>query len=507
MKFLKTILVVLIASMFTKCTKQVEEQNSTTKLISGKTGLLLDSILTPYVETFRENTDNQAGLAIAVINQDSIVYARTFGYSNIEKELEADFNTVFHIASVSKPFTAVAILKLIEQNKLKLDDPIVKYIPEFKMKGNGYETITVKHILTHTSGIPRHVSSNDWLNPIYGKYALEENLINAKDFELDFQPGSQYNYSNSAFDILGVVISRASGMQFEQYVTENVFEPAGMNNTTYDKPKNLPSHWAVPYSYALETQEWTPYPHTGKTTPSSGIQTTLLDMCLWAQMHLNNGQVNDNHILSNEHFGQLVKPWQNTPWGDNIGLSWYLQSYLEHPNIMHQGNDTGFEAQAHIYPKDSLAVIVLANRDFSGAARLALATSEVLFGTKPKSYFISGRYQFGKTVRAFGLDSAKALFESLKMDTTDVYIASEDDLLTAGAVLENERKWKQAQDILEYYTEFNSESTYALRLLGNTRLNLNDTISAIQYYKKALEINPEYDKAKKALNKIYNTDN
>jgi len=147
-----------------------------TRLVQAKEGRRLDSLLTPYVIELRKHTNNTAGMAIGVTKGEDVIYAKTFGYADVEKSLEADIMTVFHIASVSKPFTAAAIVKLVEEGKLKLDDPILDYIPDFEMKGEEFRNITIRHILTHTSGIPRHISIGDWENPIYGIHALEKNL-------------------------------------------------------------------------------------------------------------------------------------------------------------------------------------------------------------------------------------------------------------------------------------------------------------------------------------------
>ena len=492
---------ILLLYLAISCTTSKSPIKDTkTSIVQGKLGLRLDSLLTPYIQQLRARTDNQAGLAIGITKNEKIIYARTFGFANIKTGEKADFHTRFHIASVSKPFTAAAIVKLIQQGKLNLEDKLIDHIPEFEMKGEGYKNITIKHVLTHTSGIPRHVSVDDWNNPVYGPKALDENLKFAKEFELDFEPGSEYNYSNSAFDILGIVVSRASGSPFHEYVRQHILLPAGMTESRYIKPADsLPPHWAVPYSYGLGTMEWAPYPYTEKSFPSSGLQTTLLDMCKWTILHLRKGNIEGRQVLDKEHFELMTSPHQKTPWGQDIGLSWYLQSYLDHPNIMHLGNDTGFEANAYIYPEDSLTVFVMANRDFSAVGRIALGAAEIIFGQEPKSYFLSGRYQFAEAYREQGIEAAKQLWAELQKDTTKTYIINDDDILTSGAILENGKKWQACKEVLEFYNSLNEQSTYSWRLLGNANLNLGDTLKAVACYNQALKINPNYEKAKVAL--------
>ncbi|MDG5491499.1 serine hydrolase [Psychroserpens sp. SPM9] len=479
-----------------------EAASNITTIIVSPEGERIDSLLTPYVKTLRSLTDNTAGLAIGITKGNRIIYARTFGYENIAEKTEADFNTLFHIASVSKPFTAAAIVKLIQQKKLNLEDKIVDHIPEFKMKGEAYKHITIQHILNHTSGIPRHVSENNWLNP----KPLEANLDFVKDFELDFEPGSQFNYSNSAFDILGIVISRASGLSYADYVTTHILKPAGMTQSTFIKPKNtLPPHWAVPYSYGLETQEWTPFPHAENYLPSSGLQTTLLDMCQWGMLHANQGSLNGKHVIENSYFKLLTTPTYETPWGNTIGLSWFLQSYLERPIIMHTGSDTGFEAIMYIYPNEDISIIVMANRDFARTGRIINAASEIIYNQTPKTYQVSAKYKFAETYKAHGITRAITEWNELKKDTTDIYNVDDDAILTTGAILENGKQWKATKEILDYYTSLNDQSTYAWRLLGNANLNLKDTTAAIQCYQKTLDINPDYTKGKIALESLLKT--
>jgi len=489
--------------ILTNCNSpKAEIEAEQTKLIKGELGIHLDTTLTPYVEELIKRADNQAGFAIGITKGTEIIYARTIGYADIDKKVKADFNTIFHISSVSKPFTAAAIMKLVQEKKLKLSDKIIDYIPEFEMKDAAYKQITIQHILTHTSGIPRHVSVDDWSNPIYGPNALEENLINVKEFELDFLPGTEYNYSNSAFDILGIVISRASGMTFEKYVEEHILKAGGMLNSTYDKPTESNGKLALPYSYGIATEIWSPYPHTGKTTPSSGVQTTLLDMCTWGMLHVYNGKCKEYQMLEGKYFEEFLRPRYETPWGDKIALSWYLQSYLEHPNIMHLGNETGFESNMYIYPDDSISIVVMANRDFSGVGRISLAAAEIIFGEKPKEYQVSARYKFGEAMRNEGIVAAKKLWEELRNDTTDIYHVDDEYILTAGAILENGGDWLLTKEILDFYLELDNQSTYAWRLFGNTQLNLGDTTAAIVAYNRALEIDPDYEKATKAIEEL-----
>jgi len=499
---MKQVLLFLFFVLLISCHSNIPRANQTF-IVEGVRGHHLDSLITPYVKELRNKTHNTAALAIGVALKDQIIYARTFGYADIEFKKHANLDTRFHIASVTKPFSAIAIAHLIQKNKISLDDPIIKYIPTFKMQGEGFEKITVEHILTHTSGIPRHIAIDDWLDPSYGPKALEENIEIVNQLELDFEPGTQYNYSNSAFDILGIVISEASGMPFDEYIVQEILEPAGMMHSTFKKPEGITADdWAQAHSYGLQTQVLTPFPYNERLFPSSGMVSSVLDMCKWGQLHLGKGTIDNVEILDAAHYDLVTTPKYDTPWGDKIGLSWFLQSYLDRPLIMHTGADTGFESMMYIYPEDDISIIVMANRDFSRTGRIINAVSEVLFDDPIKEYNISAKYPFAKTYKESGLKEAVAVWETLKKDTLDNYFVDDDDILTTGALLTNGENWTDAKTILTHYLTINNNSTYAWRLLGNANLNLGDTATAITCYEKTLSINPNYDKGRKALEEL-----
>ena len=178
------------------------------------------------------------------------------------------------------------------------------------------------------------------------------------------------------------------------------------------------------------------------------------------------------------------------------------RSYLDRPCIMHLGADTGYEANMYIYPEEDISIVVMANRDFSRVGRMTLATAEILFDEQPKEYAVSGRYPFAAAYKNGGIEKAKEVWEAMKKDTVDQYYTDDDDILTAGAILENNHKWSDAQSVLYYYLTINDRSTYAHRLIGNTQLNLGDTLAAISSYQKTLEINPAYAKGQAALDAI-----
>jgi CubicO group peptidase (beta-lactamase class C family) len=162
-----------------------------------------------------ENIFELPGFAIGIIKSNKIVYEKGFGLRKIGKQNHIDSKSLFHMASVSKPFTATAIMQLVDKGKIKLESLLTDYIPYLKMKDPRYKKITIRQVLTHTSGFP-DVKDYDWDKPQYDEKALERYIKDSvSTSELLFEPGTQFSYSNMAYDVLAEVIKQVSGIPFE----------------------------------------------------------------------------------------------------------------------------------------------------------------------------------------------------------------------------------------------------------------------------------------------------
>ncbi|MEM7163032.1 MAG: serine hydrolase [Bacteroidota bacterium] len=504
---MRCIYFLIILCLYSQCTStENRESNSDpqiTEIIKGEKGAILDSLLSPYLIALREKTMNDAGLAIGVSQGDQVIYAKAFGFADKSRGIKTDLNTQFHIASLTKPLTAYATLKLSESNRLNLTDSIGKYIPELIDAGSNFAHVNIEQILTHTSGIPRHISVDDWQNSIISEDALDLNIEQLLEHELEFEPGTKYDYSNAAFDILGLVLSRATGQTYFDLMDKEVLQPLGMEHSTFLMPEDtLPINWANSHAFGLKTQVLQPFPYNLKVAPSSSLKASILDMCKWGMLHAGNGVLNNERKINEAIFREMISPQYETPWGDHIGYSWYLQEYLERPIIMHTGESHGFESMLYIYPEEKISICVLANRSESRTGRIINATSEILFGEKPKDYETSAIYSYSRVYENEGRAKANAHWAELKEDTLDSYYTYDYSLLTSGSILENGGQWNQAQDLLKYYLIENKNSTYAWRLLGNCELALADTTEAIRCFQKTLEINPNYEKGKLALKRL-----
>ena len=195
------------------------------------------------------------GIAVAVSSKGRLAVSAGVGFADLANLVPANGSTVFNIGSISKVHTAVALMQLVEQGKVSLDDPIQKYVPGFPEKPEG--AITIRHLLTHTSGV-RHYGSNDFPdsedNESTRPLSWEAGLAIFKDDALLFRPGQYYSYSSYAVNLLQGVVEKASGLPFEDYMIQKVWGPAGMLSTSFDRPARIVPHRAQ--SYRMATGGW-----------------------------------------------------------------------------------------------------------------------------------------------------------------------------------------------------------------------------------------------------------
>ncbi|MGI9543039.1 MAG: serine hydrolase domain-containing protein, partial [Cyclobacteriaceae bacterium] len=190
----------------------------------------LDTYLTDQVQT-----QKMPGLTAAVVKDGKVLFTGAFGVRELGKKKLLTPEHIFHFASVSKPFVATAMVQLVEQGKVDLDDPITKYLPYFELSDERYLGITILQMLNHTSGMP-DVKDYEWDKPQYDEGAAERYVRQLATEKMLWAPGTDWQYSNMAFDALGDVIAKVSGISFEEYIEKNILEPLGMDKSSFIYP-------------------------------------------------------------------------------------------------------------------------------------------------------------------------------------------------------------------------------------------------------------------------------
>jgi CubicO group peptidase (beta-lactamase class C family) len=306
------------------------------------------------------------GLAVGVVKDQELVYAKGFGVVNLETGGEITPRTLFHMASVTKPFVATSIVQLLEQGKVSLDDRIVKYLPYFEMQDRRYDRLTIRQFLTHSSGMP-DVDDYHWDEPEYDEGALERFVRSLTDRALVSVSGEKFTYSNMAFEVLGDLIAKVSGQSFADYVKEHILLPLGMNDSSIlirdVDPALLANGHILEEGGTIGVSEH--YAYNRRHGPSSTLHSNVVDLSRWAIANMNRGELEGGRILDASSYELLWEPAVRVGvregMATDVGLSWFLSNYAGYATVSHGGRDTGYQTNFVMVPDAGVAVIVLSN--------------------------------------------------------------------------------------------------------------------------------------------------
>ena len=293
------------------------------------------------------------------------------GHMNRDENIQANDNTIYRIASITKPFTAIAILQLHERGKLKLDDDIGNYI-DYKAL-DGKSGITIKQLLNHTAGIPEY-ESNKESNSTINYPTLHSAIEVFKDRELQSMPGKEFHYSTYGYVLLGAIIENISEQSYEGFLQENIFDPLGMTQTTIEKqgPRSKAKTALYHRNGRGKIKDAVPTDLSSKI-PGGGIQSTIADLLLFGQAILNNSLVSAE---SKELMWTKVKmDYSGNPYG--LGFTLYGNNPKYGQVYGHSGTQMGASAQLMLLPQEDLVIVVLSNT--SGAWQEVFKSTIAMF--------------------------------------------------------------------------------------------------------------------------------
>lgn len=305
-------------------------------------------------------TQEIPGLAVAVVRDGEVLYKGAFGVTQLGEDELLTPEHIFHFASVSKPFVATAIVQLVEQGKMGIDDPVTKFLPYFRLSGKLYRDITIRQMLNHTSGMP-DVLDYQWDKPQTDEGAAERYVRQMKTRQLVGVPGKLWKYSNLAFDTLGDVIVKVSGTSFEEFVRANILEPLGMVQSSFIYPDIEEALRTVGH-VGNPAKVSDVYPYNRRHAPSSTLNSSVSEMSMWMLANLNRGELNGRRILRPKSYDLLWTPTTDTPkGGSKVGLSWFLGELGGHRTVSHGGMDIGFSSFILLLPDDRIGIVLASN--------------------------------------------------------------------------------------------------------------------------------------------------
>jgi D-alanyl-D-alanine carboxypeptidase len=345
--------------------------------LTAQTVDTIDPALKTKIDRIAAGVMEQHGVpsaSIAVIQHGKLVFTHAYGLAHISPDKPATPEMRYSIGSISKQFTAAAILLLQEQGKLKLDDPVGKYIPDLT-RGN---EITIRQVLSHTSGYqdywPEDYLMTPMMKPTTGQYILD---TWAKK-PLDFEPGTQWQYSNTNFVIAGMIVEKVSGQKLMEFLGEHIFHPLGMKSVYDSDQDKLTSTDATAYiRAALGPLRAAPKEGRNWMFAAGELAMTPHDLALW------NESLIAHSILKPESYKEMFTSTKLKDGKDShYGLGIFVRKYDGHLLLEHSGEVTGFVAESMVFPDDGVSVIVLTNHMEGGATEIATTTSDTLIGLK-----------------------------------------------------------------------------------------------------------------------------
>ena len=332
------------------------------------------------------------GAAVLVVSQGEILLRKGYGAANLELGVPIKPEHVFRLGSITKQFTAVAILQLADAGKLKLDDEITTYVPEVETHG---QKITLTHLLTHTSGIPSFTDQAAWRAAPRQDMTLSQELAFINGLPAKFAPGADWEYCNTGYRLLGAVIEKVSGQSYGAYVEEHIFKPAGMAHSLYDDartiiPQRIPGYSAGPHGAELNAE------FVSMTQPhaAGALLSNVDDLWLWEKA-LAAGKLVRTDLLAQAYAPARLSDGRRTGYG----FGWGTGEIAGHPAVSHGGGIQGFSTFVLRVADAGLFVAVLCNADNPKAAPGAVATriaQQILGKPSPSTIVVSA-----ETLRAF----------------------------------------------------------------------------------------------------------
>jgi CubicO group peptidase (beta-lactamase class C family) len=315
------------------------------------------------------NGKNTPGAAVMVIKNGKPIFKKAYGVANLDGKTPTTTETNFRLASVTKPFTAMCIMQLVQSGRLGYDHNLQQIFPEFPAYG---QQITIRHLLQHASGL---IAYEDLIPDTATVQVLDNDVLRMmmSQDSTYFPPGTQYRYSNSGYAVLAMIVQKISGKSFAQFLQENIFRPLGMKNTiAYEKGISTVKNRAMGYRQEGGQFIFSDQSVTSAVLGDGGIYSSVEDLLKWDRA------LYTEKLVKQETLAAAFAPGVRLDGKAlDYGFGWHLDQFNGHRRVMHTGSTSGFRNVIQRYPDDKLTVIILTNRAAPEVAPLADKLAEL----------------------------------------------------------------------------------------------------------------------------------
>ena len=431
-----------------------------------------------------------------VAENGKIIYKGGHGMANMEWNIPNTPETKFRLGSITKQFTAMLALQLVEQGKLKLDGKISDYLPDYR-KDIG-EKVTIHHLLTHTSGIPSYTSQPGFFaNVSRNPFKVADFVKQYASGNLEFEPGTKYAYNNSGYFLLGAIIERLTGKPYEQALQEMVFDKVGMKNTGYDHHDTLIPKRANGYAKTATGYVNAAYLDMSIPYAAGSLYSTVEDLYLWDQA------LYTDKLLTSQSKELMYKPFlEEYAYGWVVTNASFKLKDQPIPVITHGGGINGFTTTIARYPREKNLIVLLDNTGSPNLDQLSDKIAKIMYDQPYDLPKLSIAAIVEKTVGEKGIDAAVAEYRDLKAKQSATYNFAETELNALGYRLMQTGKLKEALEIFKLNVEAYPQAFNTYDSLAEAYMNMNERELAIQNYKKSLELNAKNTNAVEMLKKL-----
>ncbi|WP_421418453.1 serine hydrolase [Pseudoalteromonas lipolytica] len=431
---------------------------------------------------------------VLVAKDGKVLFEKSYGYANFEWDIEHSEKSKFRIGSITKQFTAMLILQLAQQGKLKLDEPLATYLPDYRQ--DIAAKITLRQILNHTSGLSNYTQLKTFRDE-YSKnnYSVDEFIRLLCSDDLLFEPGTEFRYSNSGYFILGAVIEKVTGQKYKDVLQKNILDPLGMNDTGYDSHNKIIKFRVSGYDNGLTGYSNTDYLDMSIPYAAGSMYSTARDLLKWDQALYSDKLLNKEYKKQMYHVSEqrnYALGWEVT----NLDKSTYGKPLT---CIQHGGGINGFNAFISRIIEDKLLVIILNN---TGGAPLTPMTNGLLAIYYDKPYEKATEHVDSKLYNVFKREGIEGLKKTYQQMVSDGNMPRERSLNYFGYELMQMGELDAAITVFELNNQSYPDSANTFDSLGEAYLAAGDKQKALASYKKALKLDPESNSAHDAIEKL-----
>jgi len=434
----------------------------------------IDTLMQKYAEYGQFNG------SVLVAENGSVILKKGYGFANFEWDIPNTPDTKFRIGSITKQFTAMLIMRQVEKGKIKLEDPVVSYLPEYP-KPQG-EKVTVRHLLNHTSGTPSYTEFLDFRTD-RSPYTLEKLVATFSSRPLEFEPGTGWKYSNSGYVLLGAILEKATGTPYEQLLQEEILQPLGMKSSGYDHSEPILKKRAAGYEKPGRLLN-TGFLEMSVPFSAGALYSTVEDLYLWDRA------LYTDKLLSEKGKAEYFKPFRNNyafGWGVvfvRIGES--VDSVLA---ITHGGGINGFNTLIMRIPAQQHLIVLLNNTGGTALEEMAKGIRGILYGKPyagPRRSLVD---QLAAMIKEKGIIKAIVAYNELKARKAEFYLR-EAEMNQLGYTYLQGGKVQEAIEVFRLNVEAFPGSWNVYDSLGEAYMTDGQTALAIKNYERSIELNP-----------------